>query len=153
MRIVPWTLDDYPDSMKNLSKVTKKKAIDIANALIEDGYKDQQAIPIAINQAKEWYDKTSEDEREDYLQHGKVTVHDQKHKSNPALLDENELVLPHDGKWAVQSKKAKRISKQFDKKADAIEYAKKVAKNKQTALEIYKQDGSLERKYSYRDEK
>ena len=146
---MPWTLEDYPDSMKNLSKVTKKKAIDIANALTEDGYKDEQAIPIAITQAKEWYEHASKDERKDYLEHGNVEEHDKEYPSNPELLNQNEMVIFQEDQWAVQSKKAKRASKLFDKKNDAIDYAKKVAKNKQTTLEIYKQDGELEKTHDY----
>jgi len=49
---MPWTLNDYPDSMKNLTNITRKKAIDIANAMTKEGYDDNRAIPIAIEQAK-----------------------------------------------------------------------------------------------------
>ena len=53
---MPWTKDDYPDAMKNLNEYARLKAIDIANAMVEDGYKEKRAIPIAINQAKEWHE-------------------------------------------------------------------------------------------------
>ena len=51
---MPWTKDDYPDSMKNLMAEVRNKAIDIANALMEDGYEEDRAIPIAISQAEKW---------------------------------------------------------------------------------------------------
>lgn len=51
---MPWTKKDYPDAMKNLDKKVRDKAIDIANALLEEGYEDGRAIPIAIDKAKEW---------------------------------------------------------------------------------------------------
>src|SRR5690625_6908711 len=86
---MPWTLNDYPSSFKNFEKAKKKKAIDISNALIEEGYRENQAIPIAIEQAKEWYDNANEDDRESYLKQGEVTKHDHKYESNPELLDEN----------------------------------------------------------------
>src|SRR5690625_6341469 len=69
---MPWTLNDYPSSFKNFEKAKKKKAIDISNALIEEGYRENQAIPIAIEQAKEWYDNANEDDRESYLKQGEV---------------------------------------------------------------------------------
>jgi uncharacterized protein YdaT len=40
--------------MKNLPVRVRHKAIEVANALLEDGYEESRAIPIAISQAKEW---------------------------------------------------------------------------------------------------
>ncbi|WP_174733016.1 DUF2188 domain-containing protein [Mesobacillus harenae] len=52
---MPWTNNDYPDSMKNLKPDVRDKAIEIANALVEEeGYEDGKAIPIAIDKAKEY---------------------------------------------------------------------------------------------------
>jgi uncharacterized protein YdaT len=45
---------NYPDSMKNLTSEVRDKAIEIANALLEQGYEDGRAIPIAIDTAEEW---------------------------------------------------------------------------------------------------
>lgn len=56
---MPWNMKDFPASMKNLDKLTRKKAIDIANALLDEGYPDNRAIPIAIDQAKKWYEDAS----------------------------------------------------------------------------------------------
>jgi uncharacterized protein YdaT len=38
--------------MKNLDKDVREKAIEIANALLDEGYEDRKAIPIAIDRAK-----------------------------------------------------------------------------------------------------
>lgn len=146
---MPWTLDNYPSSLKNLKKIIKKKAIDIANALIEEGYREEQAIPIATEQAKEWYDHASKKEREDYLESGKVTAHGHRYSSNPELLDENEMVIKHDDGWAVQSQKAKKAARIFSKKDEAIDYGRKVAQNKQTKLEVYAEDGKLQTTSNY----
>ena len=51
---MPWTKDDYPDSLKNFMAPVRYKAIDIANALLKDGYGEGRAISIATAQAKEW---------------------------------------------------------------------------------------------------
>src|SRR5699024_377527 len=101
---MPWTLNDYPSSFKNIEKAKKKKEIDISNALIEEGYRENQAIAIEIEQAKEWYDNTNEDDRKYYLKQGEVTKHHHKYENNPELLDENEHVIKQDDKWVVQSK-------------------------------------------------
>ena len=52
---MPWNKKNYPDSMKNLDKKVRDKAIEIANALVEkEKMDDGTAIPIAISKAKEW---------------------------------------------------------------------------------------------------
>ncbi|MDW7658406.1 MAG: hypothetical protein SCM11_14655 [Bacillota bacterium] len=50
---MPWTMNNFPDSMKNFEEDARVKAIEIANKLVEDGYDDGRAIAIAISQAKE----------------------------------------------------------------------------------------------------
>ena len=50
-----WTKNNYPDSMKNLDKRVRNKAIEIGNAFINKENMDEgKAIPIAISKAREW---------------------------------------------------------------------------------------------------
>ncbi len=51
---MPWTEDDYPVSMKNLTPEVRQKAIEIANALLAQGYAEGRAIAIGTKQAEEW---------------------------------------------------------------------------------------------------
>ncbi|MCT7951709.1 hypothetical protein NG798_18050 [Ancylothrix sp. C2] len=52
---MPWTEKEYPASMKNLSPEVREKAIEIANALLqEEHYDEGKAIRIAISKAEEW---------------------------------------------------------------------------------------------------
>lgn len=51
---MPWTKDDYPASMKNLTTRVRNKAIDIANALLDEGWEEGRAIAIATEKAEEW---------------------------------------------------------------------------------------------------
>lgn len=51
---MPWNESDFPHSMINLPPLTRSKAIEIANALLEEGYEEGRAIRIAIAQAKRW---------------------------------------------------------------------------------------------------
>lgn len=53
---MPWSKDDYPDSLKNFTAEVRNKAIEIANALLDDGYDEGRAIAIATDRAKEWAD-------------------------------------------------------------------------------------------------
>ena len=51
---MPWNAVRYPVSMRNLPDSARRKAIAIANALLEEGYEEGRAIRIAIAQAKRW---------------------------------------------------------------------------------------------------
>lgn len=51
---MPWTPARYPPSMQHLSEAVRGKAIEIANALLEEGMDEGKAIRIAIAKAKEW---------------------------------------------------------------------------------------------------
>jgi uncharacterized protein YdaT len=51
---VPWNPSYYPSSMRHLSESVRLKAIEIANALLEEGMDEGTAIRIAIAKAKEW---------------------------------------------------------------------------------------------------
>ena len=51
---MPWNEVYYPASMRNLPPAVRRKAIAIANALLESGHAEGQAIRIAIAQAKRW---------------------------------------------------------------------------------------------------
>ncbi|HXZ49464.1 MAG TPA: hypothetical protein VEG27_10610 [Usitatibacter sp.] len=51
---MPWSSGDYPASMRNLEEAVREKAIEIANALLEEGMEEGKAIRIAIAKAKEW---------------------------------------------------------------------------------------------------
>lgn len=51
---MPWNQSYYPPSMKHLSPSVRAKAIEIANALLESGHPEGQAIRVGIAKAKEW---------------------------------------------------------------------------------------------------
>ena len=51
---MPWDEQYYPRSMQHLSLAVRSKAIEIANALLAEGYDEGRAIRIAIAQAKRW---------------------------------------------------------------------------------------------------
>ena len=51
---MPWNSAYYPTSMKYLPPVIREKAIEIANALLEEGMEEGKAIRIAIAKSKEW---------------------------------------------------------------------------------------------------
>ena len=54
---MPWSETYYPRSMRNLPLEVRLKAIEIANALLEEGYDEGKAIRIAIAKAKDWAER------------------------------------------------------------------------------------------------
>lgn len=149
---MPWDMNDYPSSMKNLKHAVRKKAIDIANSMIDEGYDENRAIPIATQQAKEWYENASKDEIKEFEKKGNPKERSEegkRYESRPELLEKGEHVVPHDDGWAVQAKDAKQASDVFDVKTDAVERAKEIAKNKGTTVTIHRQDGTVEDQISY----
>src|SRR5690625_7083714 len=142
--------------MKNMEHTTKKKAIDIANSMIDDGYDENRASPIAIEQAKKWRENASQSGIEKYKQSGKPTTRSKegkKYPSHPERLDEGEEVVAHDDGWAVKSSGSERASETFATKEKAIERGKEIAQNKGTSLKVYNQDGSLQEEYAYENKK
>ena len=51
---MPWNKRNYPVSMKNLEPRVRGKAVEIANALLEEGVEEGSAIAISIAKTKEW---------------------------------------------------------------------------------------------------
>lgn len=51
---MPWTAQRYPVSMRNLPQPVRVKAIEIANALLDEGMDEGRAIRIAIAKARQW---------------------------------------------------------------------------------------------------
>lgn len=51
---MPWTPTRHPPAMRRLPPLVRLKAIEIANALLDEGYDEGRAIRIGIVKAKEW---------------------------------------------------------------------------------------------------
>lgn len=140
---MPWNMQDYPDSLKNFEPLLRKKTIDIANALEESGYEDDRAIPIAINEGKDWYNNASQSERDAFEKEANPQKDDDHDTSsaNPDLLDNDVEVFYEDEQWKVKTVDAERASDTFDKKSDAIERAKEIAENRDAKVISYTKDG------------
>lgn len=137
-----WDVYDYPDSMKNMDRVTRKKAIDIGNALLDNGYSEDRAIPIAQQQAKEWAANASSKEKRQFDQEESPKKED-KHEqsSDPNLLDNDVKVFFEEDQWKVQTVDADRPDSTFDKKADAVNRAEEIAQNKESKVIQYTREG------------
>jgi uncharacterized protein YdaT len=139
---MPWTNSDFPASMKNLPREVREKAIEIANALLEEGDMNEGiVIATGISRAKDWaanrgldIESTSEDSKTtDVKQHG-----------------EDRYVIPYEGsRWAVKNEGSERVERIFDNKLAAVKYARKEAKESNASLTIQKRSGRVQQRISY----
>jgi uncharacterized protein YdaT len=51
---VPWNEQRYPNAMKRLPPRVRRKAIEIANALLKESHDEGRCIRIAIWRARRW---------------------------------------------------------------------------------------------------
>ena len=116
---MPWTKNDYPDSMKNLETHVRKKAIEIANALLRDGYEEGRAIAIATSQARKAING-DENDREQYE------------------------VRAREDEWVLVKKDGDRAILKADTKEKLLEKAKPYVNDHDGILDIYQADGDLE---------
>ncbi|MET1030965.1 DUF2188 domain-containing protein [Domibacillus tundrae] len=113
---MPWSKNDYPDSMKNLPDHVRNKAIEIANALLDDGYKEGRSIAIAIDRAR-----SSEGQNDEGRPHYEI-----KHKND---------------QWILQKENGKRAILSKETKQSLLSEAKEYVKEHEGILTIYQENG------------
>ena len=59
---MPWYNGDYPQSYKNQPEKLRQKAVEIANALLEEGIEDGIAIATGLKRAREYFKKKEKDQ-------------------------------------------------------------------------------------------
>jgi uncharacterized protein YdaT len=107
--------------MKNIEPQIREKAIDIANALMEEGYVVGSAIPIAISQARKWAEG--------------------KDGKNPLG---NYHVVPHPRGWAVRRANGERASVVVEDKEDARNQAIAFATADDVDVIVHGENGEIE---------
>ena len=131
---MPWTENDYPNSWKNLTADTRRKAIDIANAMLADGYKDADAIPIATAQAKKWAETATESDKKS-LRSKDLSDHVKNTDDKGATYIEKDVharYIPNKEHWEVKTEGAERASDTFPTKKEAEKRAREIADNRDT---------------------
>ena len=143
---MPWTNRSYPVSMKNLPKAVREKAIEIANALLDDTKVDDGiAIATAISRAKDWG-----------VNHGKDTrsTSSESRTTDVKVHGADQYIVPHkNDSWAVKKEGAKRVQKTFKKKQEAVKVARKKAQASNASVTIQTKKGKVERRISYNPNK
>jgi len=114
----------YPTSMRYMDAPVRDKAFDIFNALLDEGYDDNQAIPIAIAQAKKWAQVS-------------------RHGLNAQASGPCVHVVPHPHGWAVRRADAQKSNFVFKKMADAKTKALEIGKREQVGVVLHDEYGEV----------
>ena len=143
---MPWSNQDYPASMGNLTAEVRHKAIDIANALVrEDKYEEGRAIAIATAQAEKWAKHRDKQIRKE---NSTGSTGHAMEKGDPEA-DHAVHMIPGPGGdgWIVCQEK-QRLAQGQDKE-DVLRKARAKAKDKQVALCIHNESGKVEAEEDY----
>lgn len=139
---MPWTKKDYPNSMKNLEENVRLKAIDILNAMLAEGYEEDNAIPISISQAKSWVEKASEKELKQ-LKTKDLSKHDNDPDNTSSRLQNADVEVYYKEEkkqWAVESVGAKQVASYHNTKKEALKSARDTADNRDSNVVAYKKN-------------
>jgi uncharacterized protein YdaT len=125
--------------MKNLPAQVRNKAVEIANAMLEEKDADEGiAIATGISRAKDWaanrgkqVEKKGASRSTDVKQHGK-----------------DQYVIPVDGGWAIKEE-AGNAGKTYKTKPEAVKAARERAKKANASLTIQRKDGKVQKRISY----
>lgn len=120
-----WTTRDYPASLKNLTDPVRDKAIEIANALLSDGYGEGRALRIATAQAEDWARRR----------------HIEAWADRPLHL--NPHVVPHGERWAIRVEGGERSGGVFETRYEAVERAKEMALRQEADVVVHALDGRI----------
>ena len=69
------------------------------------------------------------------------------------MTKRNQHVVPREDGWAVQSAGAKRATELFDRKTDAVDRARDIARNQGTELLVHGRNGQIQSKDSHGNDK
>ena len=128
--------------MKNLPAAVRNKAVEIANALLDETDMDEGlVIATSISRAKDWaenHGKKSENKRQQSSRRTDVKEH-----------GKDRYVIPHDDEWAIKVEGSEKSEKIFHTKKEAVQQARMEAKKVNGALTIQKKTGKMEQRISY----
>lgn len=122
---MPWK------EMEILDVRVREKAIDIANALMDEGYEEDQALSLATATVQQWVERPD--------------LADRRHSSDRQLH-----VVPHPDGWAVRRANTEQACFVSNSKVKAQTRALEMAHDESVSVIVHDQDGQIERSLSPR---
>jgi uncharacterized protein YdaT len=126
--------------MKNLQEAVRNKAIEIANALLEERNMEEGIlIATAISRAKDWA-----------VEHNKSIKPIRKSRTTEVKKHgEDRYVIPYEDQWAIKIEGSSKVEKVFHYKKEAVQQAIKETKKVNGTLTIQRKTGKVEKRVSY----
>lgn len=121
---MPWTHEDYPIAWKNLPEPVRDKAVEIGNALLDDGMDEGRAIPIALSQAR---------------------------KAMGRQMPRDAWVIPYEDGWAMKLEGEDQVYSRHDTQREAIDHAVAYAREKHVTVTVQAGDGSIKSRQSFKE--
>jgi hypothetical protein len=115
-----WSTRNYPPTMKTLPARVRRKAVDIGNKLLAEGYQVQRATYIAVSMAREW------------AEHDRL------------MRERNIHVIPHNAGWAVRHVQSQKPDIVFTDKRCALSYAVELARSEGVYVIAHDDSGAIE---------
>lgn len=112
------TTRNYPQTIKTLPLRVRRKAVELGNQLLSEGYPIQRAMSIAVSMAREWGEH---------------------HQS---IRERNIHVVPHHTGWAVRRVCGPEIM--FPDKACALSYAVELARSEGVYVIAHNDRGTID---------
>lgn len=126
--------------MKNLPAAVRNKAIEIGNAILEEGDTEEGiAIATAISRAKDW--AAEKGKKVDNPNKSKIT--------DVKKHGQDRIILPHESQWAIKVEGRKTVEDIFPTKQEAVKQAREEAKKVNGSLTIQRKDGKIQKRISY----
>lgn len=150
---MPWNKRDYPVSMKNLKPRVRHKAIEIANALLDEGYDEGRSIAIATAKAEEWDANHPADEHSasDSDRHGHPSGNSRASSgqghSEPVSSSKNHAnihVVPNDDDgWSIKKEGKAQPLSTYRTKHEALKAAREMSGKQNIRAIIHNRDGQI----------
>ncbi|NGZ74134.1 DUF2188 domain-containing protein [Saccharibacillus alkalitolerans] len=139
---MPWNKNDYPQSMKNLDERVRDKAIEIANALLDEGYEEGRAIAIATSKAEEWDenhpDRGGKSKKDDDGSRGRSGSESKSSARHPLH------VVSHEDGWAVKEEGTDKPLSTHSRKDEAVKAANDSASDDGVHVYVHDKDGKIQ---------
>ncbi len=90
---MPFTMKGYPEKWKEFEVIKRQKAIEIANAMLKEGYLEKDVVPIAAKKAKDWYRALSKEEIKALEEENFVQFHTATMEKTGWIVNMQQLIM------------------------------------------------------------
>lgn len=110
------TTQDYPPEMAHLAPDIRARAVKLLHELVEEGYPEVQAIPLALRRV--------------------AANHQTEANGDVAATEAEKYVTPHEEGWAVVSPTGEHQTSLYETKEEALARARELARKEHSRIRL-----------------